>query len=164
MEKNIIFHGSHIQNLTEINARNGRFGEKIFGTFTFNKALAYCLHRKAGGSGIIGISTRSYVLDFNMQEALKENFGSIYVLDASGFKFDNHKGEQETWVFSIEKPVKVVYEIKLENVLSYWDVNHIVGVSSEDSIKLHQDFLSNMIDYEYVNYVKDKFRKQVESI
>ena len=161
MQKNLIFHGSHIQDLKKINADTGRFGEKIFGTYTFNKALSYCLNRNAGGTGIIGINSRSYVLDFSIKNAIQENFGSIYFLDANGFKFDDHKGEQEKWVFSIDEPMEVLYELKLRNVISYWEENSIIGVSSEDSIKLLNDFEKHIIDNDFVGYVRNKFHEEV---
>ena len=134
-----LLHGSHIQDLKKLTAEDGRFGNKIFTTPSFKRALSYLPSREHNGTGCIDIQGRLFVLNLDPKNIIND-FGSIYIVSSDGFSFDNHKGDNKEWVYSsTEKTIPVIYEMKFENLLEWWVHNDIFAVET----KLSETLLSN---------------------
>lgn len=127
----LILHGSPYQNLTKVNSKNSQYNKKIFGTYSFTRALRYIASLENGGTGSYKYKEIRIILNSHPINLVNES-GSIYILDNKSFLPDEHKGKQHDWIYSTTEECTVLAEIKITNVLITWNS---FGIYSADEAK-----------------------------
>lgn len=130
-----ILHGSPNQNLKLINSKKSQYNNKVFGTYSFERALRYTASLENGGNGSFGFDGKRIILNANPGKLLLEN-GSIYILSCNGFIPDDHKGKQHDWIYSTMEECEVIAEIKIINILKTWNNFGIYAADKNDTDEL----------------------------
>ena len=116
-----MIHGSPIQGLKILLPKFSRF-RKIFGTTDEQIAARYM----ADGDSHRLIDSIRFLLNSDGKKLLNQK-GSIYTLSPRDFKLDPHKGKLD-WVYSTDRPQRVLYERKFDSVLQELNNRHIISV------------------------------------